>query len=218
MDRLRRNMARAIVDFARGNQAPLEIEGLQHYRQARRAGAVILAGAHLGNWELGCCTHARLHGRLIAPVNPSGNPHFDRFVAARRAMSGGRTLPAAGCARALIGALHAGCDVSMLDDFDLGLAGGIFAEWFGVRTFLSTAIARLAALARAPVVPSFCVWEQDRYVLRYEPALDFRGDIVESTCRLAAWYESKIRLHPDQWMWMHMRWRTRPPGEPPLYG
>jgi KDO2-lipid IV(A) lauroyltransferase len=86
-------------------------------------------------------------------------------------------------------------------------------------------LARVAVRTGAAVVPGFLLWEESeqKYVLRFlsEVALvetgDSEADAVENTARLTAVLEDVIRRYPDQWLWMHRRWKTRPEGEPPIY-
>jgi KDO2-lipid IV(A) lauroyltransferase len=82
-----------------------------------------------------------------------------------------------------------------------------------------TGFARLAAHSGAVVIPGFALWSQAerRYVLRFYPPVEMTGDAVADTQRLHARLESVIREYPDQWLWIHRRWKTRPPGEAPVY-
>jgi KDO2-lipid IV(A) lauroyltransferase len=69
------------------------------------------------------------------------------------------------------------------------------------------------------VIPGFALWsdEERRYVLRFYPPVAMTGDASRDTAALQAQLESVIRAHPDQWLWIHRRWKTRPDGEPALY-
>jgi KDO2-lipid IV(A) lauroyltransferase len=77
----------------------------------------------------------------------------------------------------------------------------------------------MAAHTGAAVVPGFAVWieAEKRYRLKFYPALDLTGDIAEDTQRVQAAMERAIREHPDQWLWVHRRWKARPDGQPDLY-
>src|SRR5439155_291509 len=79
-----------------------------------------------------------------------------------------------------------------------------------------------AALSRGRgglVVPGFALWSnsEQRYILRFQPPVDMTGDVAQDTQRIHARLEAVIREYPDQWLWIHRRWKTRPPGEPPIY-
>ena len=77
----------------------------------------------------------------------------------------------------------------------------------------------LAARSGAAVIPGFAIWEpaESRYVLRFYPAIEITGDAHADTQRLHSLLESVIRGNPGQWLWIHRRWKTRPPGEGPVY-
>ena len=90
---------------------------------------------------------------------------------------------------------------------------------------MTAGIARIAVHSGAAVVPAFCVWDrtEGRYRILYEPPLEIARtgeltrDIQTATQQMADVIERTVRAYPDQWLWIHRRWKTRPPGEPPLY-
>ena len=99
-------------------------------------------------------------------------------------------------------------------------------DFFGTPACTSTGIARVALHTDAAVVPGYAVWDESlgKYRLRFEPALelvrtgDTEKDVVENTARFAKVIEEIIRKYPDQWVWVHARWKNRPKGEKPIYG
>jgi KDO2-lipid IV(A) lauroyltransferase len=113
----------------------------------------------------------------------------------------------------------------MLVDQNASIESGVFVDFFGVKACASTGLVRLALRTGAPVLPGFAIWEEaeQRYVLRFWPPLemvrcgDQEADVAVNTRRVHAFLEQIIRQWPDQWLWIHRRWKTRPPGEPPLY-
>jgi KDO2-lipid IV(A) lauroyltransferase len=88
-----------------------------------------------------------------------------------------------------------------------------------VKACAGTAFAKLAHRSGAAVVPGFALWSnsEQRYILRFQPPVDMTGDVAQDTQRIHARLEAVIREYPDQWLWIHRRWKTRPPGEPPIY-
>jgi KDO2-lipid IV(A) lauroyltransferase len=102
---------------------------------------------------------------------------------------------------------------------------GVFVDFLGVPACTTTGIARVALHTGAAVVPGYAVWDESlqKYRLQFEPPLelirtgDTDRDILENTQRFAKVTEEIIRKYPQQWVWVHARWKTRPAGEPPLY-
>jgi KDO2-lipid IV(A) lauroyltransferase len=92
-------------------------------------------------------------------------------------------------------------------------------DFFGKKACAGAAFAKLAARTGAVVVPGFALWEESekKYVLRFFPELRMTGDTQADTHSIHTEFERIIRQYPDQWMWIHRRWKNRPPGEPPLY-
>jgi len=98
-------------------------------------------------------------------------------------------------------------------------------EFFGVSASTTSGLARLALHTNAAVVPGFLSWDEGRrkYRLRFEPAVELlrttneEADVVENTQRFSRVIEDFVRAHPGQWLWVHRRWKTRPPGEKALY-
>jgi Kdo2-lipid IVA lauroyltransferase/acyltransferase len=102
---------------------------------------------------------------------------------------------------------------------------GVFVPFFGIPAYTASGLARVALRTGAAVVPGFTVWDeqQRKYKICFDPALalvrsgDDEADVVANTAAFTAVIEKYVRRHPEQWLWVHRRWKTRPPGEPPLY-
>ena len=126
----------------------------------------------------------------------------------------------------VVTALRDGGILGILSDVNAHPKEGVFVPFFGVTACTTSGAATLAIHANAFIYPTFCVW--DRAAKRYkivhgallEPVItgDRKRDIVETTALYTAEIEKIIRAYPDQWMWIHRRWKTRPPGEPKIYG
>ena len=227
LDGVFRSVARVVVSFSkfpsitRENIAEwIRCEGAEHFAAALERGrGVLFATAHLGNWELSAYAHALLTGPMHVVVRALDNPLIDRLVERRRALSGNRVISKQEYARAIFKALAANEAVGVLIDQNAGLEGGVFVDFFGLWASAGTGFARIAARAGASVIPGFALWMEGerRYVLRFYAPIELTGDAARDTQALQAQLESVIREYPDQWLWIHRRWKTRPPGAPPLY-
>jgi KDO2-lipid IV(A) lauroyltransferase len=227
VDGVFRSIARLLVTFAkfpsikRDNLGRwIRAEGYEHVEAARRGGrGVLFATAHLGNWELSAYAHALLAAPINVIARPLDNPLIDRMVERRRALSGNRIVLKKDFARVILKALAANEGVGVLIDQNASLDSGVFVDFFGIPAAASTGFAKLAARSGATVIPGFALWSEAerRYILRFYPAIPMTGDAARDTKALQEQLEGVIREHPDQWLWIHRRWKTRPPGSPSLY-
>jgi KDO2-lipid IV(A) lauroyltransferase len=198
----------------------IRYEGLENFTAALAKGrGVLVATAHLGNWELSAFAHALMTAPMNVVVRPLDNPKIDAFVERYRALSGNRIIRKKEAARAVLRALGAGEAVGILIDQNVTLEEGVFVDFFGVKTCAGTHFSKFSHHTGAAVVPGFALWNEDehKYVLHFYPEIPMTGDVQADTQRLHSFLESVIRRSPDQWLWIHRRWKTRPPGEPPLY-
>ena len=153
------------------------------------------------------------------------NPRLDALVRRYREMSGNRMVEKNESARSILSALGRNETVGILADQNTLSEEGVFVDFFGVPACMTAGVARFALHTGAAVVPAFCVWEpaRRRYVIYYDPAITFSNsgnsaaDVRAATQQMAAVIERYIRRYPDQWLWIHRRWKTRPPGAPPIY-
>ena len=142
-----------------------------------------------------------------------------------RCLHGNRVLHKDDFARGLLKAMHEGTAVGILMDTNMTPPQGVFAPFFGISACTGSGLARVALKTGAAVLPGFCVWEpeEQKYVLHFGPELEFsrtedpEADILTATAQCNAVLESWIRRYPDQWLWIHRRWKTRPAGEPAIY-
>jgi KDO2-lipid IV(A) lauroyltransferase len=227
IDGVFRSIARILVSFAkfpairRDNlHRWIRLEGGEHFETAMRAGhGVLFATAHLGNWELSAFAHALMTAPMNVLVRPLDNPQLDGLVERRRALSGNRPIGKKDFARSILKALAANQAVGILIDQNESLDSGVFVEFFGVSACASPGFARFASHSGAAVIPGFALWDEAerRYVLRFYAPVGMTGDATVDTQALHTVFERVIRQHPDQWLWIHRRWKTRPVGEAPLY-
>jgi KDO2-lipid IV(A) lauroyltransferase len=227
IDGVFQSIARLLVAFARFPSIRrdnldrwIRFEGYEHVKAAQKAGrGVLFATAHLGNWELS----AYAYGLFAAPMNviarPLDNPLINDLVEGRRALSGNRIVLKQDFARVILKALAANEGVGILIDQNAALDTGVFVDFFGIPASANTGFAKLAARSGAAVIPGFALWSaaEHRYVLRFYPPVPVTGDAACDTAAVQARLEAVIREYPDQWLWIHRRWKTRPPGAPSLY-
>ncbi|MEO8049380.1 MAG: lysophospholipid acyltransferase family protein [Acidobacteriota bacterium] len=222
------SIARLVVSFARFPQITREnvaewirYEGLENFEEARGRGrGVLVATGHFGNWELSAFAHAYLVAPMRIVVRPIDNPRIDALVESRRELSGNHAIAKKDAARGILRALAAGDAVGVLIDQNTTPDQGAFIDFFGVKACAGSAFVKLAHHSGAAVVPGYAVWSEKerRYVLHFEPAMEMTGDVQQDTQQVHARLEAAVRKHPDQWLWIHRRWKTRPPGEKPIYG
>jgi KDO2-lipid IV(A) lauroyltransferase len=204
-----------------GAPAPLlarvRVRGIEHIRaaMAEGRGAFYLTG-HFGNWELLAAAHVLAGYRLSVVARPLDNPYLDDVVARARERSGLRVIGKREAVRGVRAALARGECVGILLDQDAGRAG-VFVPFLGHPASTSRSLAVLALKTRAPVVPAFLHRLPDGgHELILEPAIplvtsgDLEADIAANTARFTAVLERHIRLRPEQWFWVHRRWKTRP--------
>jgi KDO2-lipid IV(A) lauroyltransferase len=227
VDGVFRSIARLLVAFAkfpaigRANAGQwIHCEGAEHFEHALRDGrGVLFATAHLGNWELSAFAHALFAGPMNVVVRPLDNPLIDRMVERRRGLSGNRLISKRDIARPILKALAANEAVGILIDQNSLPDSGVFVDFFGMPACSGTGFAKLAARSGAAVIPGFALWSEQerRYVLRFYPPVPMTGDAARDTGTLQKKLEEIVRAYPDQWLWIHRRWKTRPPGEESLY-
>ena len=198
----------------------IRYEGLEHFIEAKRRGkGVLFATAHLGNWELSAFAHSLMTEPMHVVVRALDNPRIDRIVESRRSLSGNSIIHKTDAARAILRALGRNEAVGILIDQNASLDEGVFVDFFGVPACAGVAFARIANHTGAAVIPGFALWSEteNRYVLRFYPIIEMTGDERIDTARIHSHLEAVIREHPDQWLWIHRRWKTRPPDAPPIY-
>ncbi len=221
------SIARLLVAFARFprmNRANISrwirYEGYEHFEAAKRCGrGILFATAHLGNWELSAFAHALMSEPMHVVVRPLDNARIDVLVGRRRALTGNQVIEKKDFARGILKALGANQAVGILIDQNTSLDQGVFVDFFGIPACAGTSFAKLAARTGASVIPGYALWSdtERRYVLHFDPPIPMTGDAARDTQALQTHLEKVIRAHPEQWLWIHRRWKTRPAGEPSLY-
>jgi KDO2-lipid IV(A) lauroyltransferase len=230
---LYRHLGWQLAEFCRmsrytpeNSQGWMRTEGLDHYlaAKARGKGVLILTG-HLGAWELSGFYHSLMGYPMGVVIRRLDNRPLDEFVNGIRSLHGNRVLHKDDFARGLLTAMRRGETVAILMDTNMTPPQGVFVQFFGREACTASGLARVALKTGAAVLPGFMVWEEAerRYVLRFGPQLVFErtaggeAGILAATQLCTQTIESWIRRYPDQWLWIHRRWKTRPAGEPGLY-
>jgi KDO2-lipid IV(A) lauroyltransferase len=211
---------------ARNTEGWIRTEGLEHYlvAQAKGKGVLVLTG-HLGAWELSSFYHSLMGHPMGLVIRRLDNRTLDEFVNDIRCLHGNRVLHKDDFARGLLTAMRAGDTVGILMDTNMTPPQGVFVDFFGLAACTASGLARVALKTGAAVLPGFMLWEpaDQKYVLHFGPELFFaetdnnEADILAATQQCNDVLESWIRRYPDQWLWIHRRWKTRPPSEPALY-
>ena len=201
-------------------------DGLDNFQKAYSRGkGVLFLTAHFGGWELSAFAHS-LHGHWLHVVmRPMDNPYLDRLLQSYRTMHGNKVVPKDDFVRGLLGAMRAGETVGILMDTNMTPPQGVFVDFFGIPACTASGLARIALRTDAAVVPGFTIWEEalGKYRLRFDPAVqlirtgNLEADVIANTQKFTSIIEEYARRYPDQWLWVHRRWKTRPDGEAPLY-
>jgi KDO2-lipid IV(A) lauroyltransferase len=183
---------------------------LQRLRASGRG--LLVLSAHLGNWDLLACAA----GRAGLPVNVVTRQikaaSINRYWMRQRESCGVRLLPARRSAAAVLAALRRNEIVAMV--LDQHEPGGLEVPYFGRNAATADSLARLARATRAPVVPAFLLRQGREYVLQLmkpvsvQATADRRRDILEATALFTMIIEQQVVLHPEQWLWLHRRWKV----------
>ncbi len=201
-------------------------EGFDNFETAQKRGkGVLYLTAHLGGWELSAFAHSLYGHPLGVVMRGMDNPYLDRLIQSLRTMHGNKATDKDNFVRGLLAAMKAGETVGILMDTNMTPPQGIFVDFFGVPACTATGLARIALRTDAAVVPGFTAWDESlgKYKLYFEPALQLvrsgneERDIEANTALFTKVIETNVRRYPDQWLWVHRRWKTRPPGQPSIY-
>lgn len=224
--------AAALVDFLETARLTREdllsrvtVVGEQNLRDARSRGkGVFLLSAHFGSWEIGALV-AGLLGEPIAPVaRPLDNPLLEEELDRRRRRFGNRPIAKREAAKELLRAMSRNETVAILVDQNVLAREAVFVPFFGRPAATTPSLARIQLRTGAAVVPVFTWPEGDgRYRLVFEPPilpeefedgrLDRDDTVRRATARYMAVTEAAIRKDPAAWLWIHDRWKTKPPDE-----
>jgi KDO2-lipid IV(A) lauroyltransferase len=204
----------------------IRYEGLENYLKARDKGkGVLVLTGHLGAWELSSFYHSLMGMPMGMVIRRLDNPLVDAYVNHVRMLHGNRVIHKDDFARGLLASMHGGGTVGILMDTNMTPPQGVFVPFFGVMACTASGMARVAVKTGAAVVPGFLLWDESeqKYVLRFGEELevvhtgDAERDAVTNTACFTAVIEQYVRRYPEQWLWMHRRWKTRLDGDERIY-
>lgn len=209
-----------IVDFSFDD----ETKAVYARNKSEGRGVLITTG-HLGNWELLVLGFAALYEPMSYLARPLDNPKIDDMLNERRTRFGNNPINKTHSAMTAIKILRQGGILGILSDVNAHPKEGVFVPYFGLSASTASGAAMLAIRSNSLIYPMFCVWDpaSGRYKIVHgallEPANtgDRKQDILETTALFTAEIEKVVRAYPNQWMWIHRRWKTRPTGEKEIY-
>jgi KDO2-lipid IV(A) lauroyltransferase len=198
-----------------------DVEGAEHPLAAQREGrGVLYVAAHFGHWEALAVTHSWRFGSVAVVTRPLDNPALDARLSALRGLSGNEVISKRKALGQVLRTLREGRGVAILMDQNVQAGDGIFVDFFGRKAATTTVVAALAVKTGCAVVAGRgelrpdgrirCVYDAP---VVWQPSGDREADIAGLTQALTSRIEGWIRERPEQWLWIHRRWKTRPPEE-----
>jgi Kdo2-lipid IVA lauroyltransferase/acyltransferase len=213
--------------YTQANASEIAVyQGFENFEAAEKRGkGVLLLTAHFGGWEVGSFFHSLQGHPMQIVVRPLDNPYLDALVARYRGLHGNRMIGKDEFARSLLAAMRRNATVGILMDTNMIPRQGVFVDFFGITACTASGLARVALHSDATVVPAFTVWDAVLRKYRVEfgrpvelvRAGDVEADTAANTAKFTKIIEDHVRRYPDQWLWVHRRWKTRPEDEPGLY-
>ena len=213
--------------YTRANVSKVVVyDGFENFERALARGkGVLFLTAHLGGWELSAFAHSLQGYPLHVVMRPLDNPYLDRLTRQYRTMHGNSMVDKDDFVRGLLSAMKAGETVGILMDTNMTPPQGVFVDFFGIPACTASGLARIALRTDAAVVPGFTIWDPAlrKYRLRFDPEVKLirtgndDADAMANTALFTKIIEDYVRRYPDQWLWVHRRWKTRPEGETPIY-
>jgi len=195
----------------------ITVRGLDNYTKACNEGkGVLLFGAHFGNWEIGNAALAIMTRPLSFVYRILDNSLLESIITTVRASCGNTSLPKENTMRQMIRLLKQNTTISLLIDQNVAWYGGVFVDFFGRKACTTSGLALLAMHTGAPVLPFFtCRLPDGKYLLEIGGKVDIitsenrEADILINTQNFTKIIEDHIRQYPEQWFWVHQRWKTK---------
>jgi KDO2-lipid IV(A) lauroyltransferase len=194
-----------------------KIDGYHHIKNAYEKGkGVLVLTAHFGNWELLTVIGKIIKFTINIVVRPLDFKPLDQFIFNLRTRFGGKIIPKERSIHTIIRSLHRGEIVVLLMDQNVDWYEGVFVDFMGHRACTSKGLALLALKTGVPVIPVFMIREKSGFRAEFGPEIvtvktgDRQKDIENNTQEYNKVIENCIRRYPDQWFWVHQRWKTKP--------
>jgi KDO2-lipid IV(A) lauroyltransferase len=199
--------------------AVTDVEGLEAARAAVASGrGVVCPTGHFGNWEFQGVVSPLLVGPFSVVARPLDNPELDRRLVGLRTSTGNAVIYKKRALSQILQTIRGGGVVAIVIDQNVQAKDGIFVDFFGRPACTTTVAAAVALKTGCVIVPVHCVLGQDgRYRMIYGPEVEREGgrgpeEVAALTQRLTLIIEGWVREHPEQWLWLHRRWKTQPPA------
>jgi len=195
----------------------VELEGLEHYEAGISQGKGLLSIiAHFGNWELMPVIAPFLLKPLYIVYRPLDSPVLDNMVEHMRTINGNWMIPKGGSGKRIMELLQQNHLIGILSDQNVAAREGVFVDFFGRPACTGVGLAVLALRSGAPIIPGFMARQKSgKYKLILKPLVevsrtgDYERDLLENTQRFTKIVEEIVREYPDQWFWIHQRWKTK---------
>ncbi len=219
------NLGRSVAEFCHMPSVNKEnlpkrvsYEGLDNLTSAYKRGkGVIFITAHFGNWELMAYAQSLIGYPANVLVRPLDNKYLDKVVNKYRSKGGNKLIPKKNATKEVLRCLSKGEMLGVLIDQNVSIGDRVFVDFFNHPASTITAPAILALRTGAAVVPAFIIRQSDRtHKIVYEPEIelqksgDKQQDIRTNMQQFTKAIEEYVRRYPEQWFWMHRRWKTKP--------
>jgi len=192
------------------------VDGYENMEAALQQGrGALLASGHFGNWELMGVVFGLVGMPLHVIARRLADADLEKALVTLRTRTGNQVISKDGAVRGALRALRQGDVVAVMIDLNTVPSQATFVPFFDKLAATSRLLAQLHQRTGAPIVPSFAVPEGGKYRFVIEPAIEL-GDLPAEeslelvTAAATARLEEHVREHPEAWLWIHDRWRTRP--------
>lgn len=196
----------------------LHPEFIEQALQKKRG--LLIFSAHFGNWEwLPLILHTQFKKDIYSVARPMDNPLIENKVRNFREAMGSKVIYKKNSLRNILTRLANNEIVCLLIDQNAVPREGVFVDFFGQKASAITTVAQLYLKKNIPVLPVFLHYEGQKIVLEVQPEIEFsrsgneHADLVALTQHMTGLIEAQIKRFPEQWLWFHNRWKTKPEGE-----